>query len=56
MVLYSKGFFFIFRDKFIKNIKARDTYGLIVDRVKNMKMMKAQSETDNADPPPPGGK
>ncbi|XP_051167277.1 pleiotropic regulator 1 [Leptopilina boulardi] len=41
-------------DKFIKNIKARDTYGPIVDRVKNMKMMKAQSENDNPDPPPPG--
>lgn len=40
----------------IKNIKSRDTYGQIVDRVKNMKMMKAQNENDNPDPPPPGGK
>ena len=36
----------------IKKIKARDTYGPILDRVKCI--VKAR-ETENPNPPPPGG-
>lgn len=44
-----------FRQNKIKSIKARDSYGPILERVKNNAALKARND-DNADPPPPGGK
>ncbi|KAK0165976.1 hypothetical protein PV328_004442 [Microctonus aethiopoides] len=40
-------------EKKIKAIKARDSYGPILERVKNNAALKARND-DNADPPPPG--
>lgn len=38
-----------------KSVKAKDSYGPVLERVKNNNIMKAQNENENGDPPPPGG-
>lgn len=38
-----------------KCIKAKDSYGPILERVKQNNIAKMQQENDNVDPPPPGG-
>lgn len=38
-----------------KSIKAKDSYGPVLERVRNNNMMKPQKENENVDPPPPGG-
>ena len=38
-----------------KCVKAKDSYGPVLERVKTNNIMKAQNDNENADPPPPGG-
>lgn len=38
-----------------KFVKAKDSYGPVLERVKTNNIMKAQNDNENADPPPPGG-
>lgn len=40
----------------MKSIKARDTYGHIVDKVKSQPIAQPVPSNNNAEPPPPGGK
>lgn len=36
-------------------MKAKDSYGPVLERVKNNNIIKVQNENENTDPPPPGG-
>ncbi|XP_048265478.1 pleiotropic regulator 1 isoform X1 [Bombus affinis] len=41
--------------KMKKSVKAKDSYGPVLARVKTNNIMKIQNENENTDPPPPGG-
>lgn len=43
------------RQKIKKSVKAKDSYGPVLERVKNNNIIKVQNENENTDPPPPGG-
>lgn len=40
--------------KIKKSVKAKDSYGPVLERVKNNNIIKVQNENENIDPPPPG--
>ncbi|OAD58867.1 Pleiotropic regulator 1, partial [Eufriesea mexicana] len=40
--------------KMKKSVKAKDSYGPVLERVKNNNIIKTQNENENMDPPPPG--
>lgn len=44
-----------YRQKIKKSVKAKDSYGPVLARVKTNNIMKIQNENENTDPPPPGG-
>lgn len=44
-----------YRQKMKKSVKAKDSYGPVLARVKTNNIMKIQNENENTDPPPPGG-